>query len=379
MKAAFPYHPRLFEIREDADGILAVMFYGQIDITTAPALLKQLYASLGPRKSPSGVVVDFKHVSRFDDYGAMVVLQLLRILKLNQKQLDIVNISPDHQKTISLVDFGQPDCRIKSRRSQNLIIQLGESTIDILRGGGFFVEFIGAMVVSIGRVMKRPGSLRLNDTIGHMKTTGVDALPVVGLISFLMGLIMAFMSSLQLTQFGANLYVASLVALAMVSELGPIMTAIVVSGRSGSAYAAEISTMKISEEIDALVVMGFDPNLFLVLPRMIAAMTVIPILTIFSNIFAVAGGLIIGVTMLNLSPGAYITQTLETLTLFEIMWGLSKSLVFAVIIALTGCFRGLQARGGAAAVGGAATSAVVTSIFFIILFDSIFAVIRSYW
>jgi phospholipid/cholesterol/gamma-HCH transport system permease protein len=189
---------------------------------------------------------------------------------------------------------------------------------------------------------------------------------------------MAFMSSLQLTQFGANLYVASLVALAMVSELGPIMTAIVVAGRSGSAYAAEISTMKISEEIDALVVMGFDPNLFLVLPRMTAAM-VVPLLTVFANIFAVAGGLVIGVFMLNLSPGAYINQSLDALSLFELAWGLSKSLVFALLIALSGCFRGFQAPGGAAAVGNAATSAVVTGIFLIILFDSIFAVIRSYW
>ena len=199
------------------------------------------------------------------------------------------------------------------------------------------------------------------------------------MISFLLGLIIAFMSSMQLKQFGANIYVASLVALAMVSELGPIMTAIVVAGRTGSAFAAEIGTMKISEEIDALFTMGFDPTLFLVVPRMIALIIVLPILTLFSDVFAIAGGLVIGVLMLELSPGAYIAQTIETLGMTEIIWSFVKSIIFAALISWVACLRGFQARGGAASVGNAATSAVVSSIFLIILFDSVFAVIRSYW
>ncbi|MFW6082092.1 MAG: MlaE family ABC transporter permease, partial [Desulfosalsimonas sp.] len=258
-------------------------------------------------------------------------------------------------------------------------VQTGEATINAVKGASFFIEFIGAIVFACARAIRNPGSFRKSDTIRHMQTTGVEALPVVGLISFLLGLIIAFMSSMQLSQFDANIYVSSLVGFAMVSELGPIMTAIIVAGRSGSAYAAEISTMKISEEIDALSVMGFDPNLFLVLPRMTAAMVVMPLLTIFSNIFAITGGLVIGVFMLNLSPAVYIAQTIDALTIFELLWGLFKSLVFAVLIATTGCLRGFQAEGGADAVGNAATSAVVTSIFLIILFDSVFAVVRSYW
>ena len=165
----------------------------------------------------------------------------------------------------------------------------------------------------------------------------------------------------------------------MVSELGPIMTAIVVAGRSGSAFAAELGTMKISEEIDALFIMGFDSTLFLAVPRIIATVIVLPFLTLFSNLFAVAGGLTIGVLMLDLTPNSYMSQTIQTITLFEIIWGLVKSAVFAALIAWIACFRGLQVKGGAAAVGNAATSAVVSSIFLIILFDSIFAVIRSQW
>jgi phospholipid/cholesterol/gamma-HCH transport system permease protein len=165
----------------------------------------------------------------------------------------------------------------------------------------------------------------------------------------------------------------------MVSELGPIMTAIIVAGRSGSAYAAEIGTMKISEEIDALFTMGFDPTLFLALPRIIASLIVVPVLTLFSDLFAITGGLMVGVFLLDLTPGNYIDHTVKTLSLFEVMWGLFKSGVFAVLIAWTGCLRGFQARGGASAVGDAATSAVVTSIFLIILCDSFFAVFRSYY
>jgi phospholipid/cholesterol/gamma-HCH transport system permease protein len=164
----------------------------------------------------------------------------------------------------------------------------------------------------------------------------------------------------------------------MVSELGPIMTAIVVAGRSGSAFAAEIGTMKISEEIDALFVMGFDPTLFLAVPRILASILVVPLLTLFSNIFAIAGGLVVGVLILDLTMSSYMTQTIKVLTLFEVVWGMSKSAVFAVIISWVGCLRGFQTRGGADAVGNAATSAVVSSIFLIILFDSMFAVGRSY-
>ncbi|EFK96894.1 ABC transporter, permease protein [sediment metagenome] len=211
-----------------------------------------------------------------------------------------------------------------------------------------------------------------------MEKAGVNAVPIVALISFLLGLVIAFMSSLQLEQFGANLYVASLVSIAMVSELGPIMTAIVVAGRSGSAFAAEIGTMKISEEIDALFVMGFDPTLFLAVPRILASIVVVPLLTLFSDIFAIAGGLVVGVLILDLTTSSYITQTMKVLTLFEVVWGMSKSAVFALIISWVGCLRGFQTRGGADAVGNAATSAVVSGIFLIILFDSMFAVGRSY-
>ena len=238
---------------------------------------------------------------------------------------------------------------------------------------------MGSVCLSFIHAIIHSKSLRFNDTIVEMEKTGVNAVPIVSLISYLLGLVIAFMSSLQLEQFGANIYVASLVAIAMVSELSPIMTAIVVAGRSGSAFAAEIGTMKIYEEVDALTTMGFDPVLFLAIPRMIASMIVVPILTLCSGLCGILGGLTVGIGLLNLTPSSYMSQTLETLDLFEITWGLSKSIVFAAIISWVGCLRGFQAKGGADAVGNAATSAVVGGIFLIILFDSFFAILRSYW
>ncbi|HIJ20860.1 MAG TPA: ABC transporter permease, partial [Deltaproteobacteria bacterium] len=224
-----------------------------------------------------------------------------------------------------------------------------------------------------------PRRIRTDDTLLYMQRVGVDGLPIVALISFLLGLIMAFMSSVQLQQFGANIYVASLVSLAMTRELGPIMTAIIVAGRSGSSFAAEIGTMKISEEVDALFTMGLDPVRFLVVPKMLASVFMVPILILFSDIFAILGGLLVGVFMLDLTASSYINQTIKTLRLFDVFWGVLKGCVFAALIAGIGCLRGFQVRGGAASVGQATTSAVVTSLFFIILTDSIFSVILTYW
>jgi phospholipid/cholesterol/gamma-HCH transport system permease protein len=212
-----------------------------------------------------------------------------------------------------------------------------------------------------------------------MQKTGVDALPIIILISFLVGLIMAFTAAVQLEQFGANIYVASLVSLMMTRELGPIMTAIIVAGRSGSAFAAEIGTMKVSEEVDALFTMGFDTVRFLAVPKIVATVLVVPLLTLFSDLFAILGGLVVGVFMLDLTVNSYVAQTVKTLSLFDVFFGLSKSAVFAFLIAWIGCFRGFQVKGGAASVGESTTSAVVSGIFLIILSDAIFSVILRYW
>ncbi len=366
-----------YKITEKDNRELFIHFIGKMNIETAAPLLKKLSALIR-EKAPSSVTADLGKVSDFDEFGAAILFELRHEIS---GSFEIINISSDIQEILSPVNFNPDEktARSKKRRFSNMLVRLGNSALGEVSDINFLIAFIGSLAISLVHVCFHPKSLRGEDTLSQMEKTGVAALPIVALISFLLGLIMAFMSSIQFRQFGASIYVASLVAFAMVSELGPIMTAIVVAGRTGSAYAAEIGTMKISEEIDALSTMGFDPVLFLAVPRLIAAVIVVPMLALFSNIFAVSGGLTVGVFMLGLSPNAYIKNTLEVLTLTEVMWGMAKSGVFAILIAGVGCLRGFQAKGGASAVGSAATSAVVSSIFLIILFDSVFAVARSYW
>ena len=369
-----------YDVSRANDGELTVYLKGKIGVHNAATLLKEL-SSVIKKTSPSALTVDIGNVSAFDDYGALILFELKHLLPAQNGNFHIANISNRPKEIFSQVNFDtQERCfPPKQKRALNITVRLGAATLRHLSNVRYMVAFIGSVLLCFLHVLLHPKSLRVEDTVTAMEKAGVDAVPIIALTSFLLGLIIAFMSSIQLQQFGANIYVASLVALAMTSELGPIMTAIIVAGRSGSAFAAEIGTMKISEEVDALFIMGFDPTLFLTIPRMIASIIVVPLLTLFSNLFAVAGGLVVGVFMLDLTPGSYINQTIETLTLFDVFWGLGKSVVFAVLISWIGCLRGFQTRGGAAAVGNAATSAVVSSVFLIILVDSIFAVIRSYW
>jgi len=370
-----------YEIKEKEDRGISIHFNGRMDIETSGSILRELQVLI-QKESPLSVTADLENVTYFDDFGAAVLFEIKKLVTAAKGRFNIVHTSSRAKEILSLIinfDSDEAHVPLRKRRLFNMVVHLGESVISETSNIKFMISFIGSLTLSFIHVCFHPRSLRWNDTITYMEKTGVDALPIVVLISFLLGLIMAFMSSIQFRQFGAGIYVASLVAFAMVSELGPIMTAIVVAGRSGSAFAAEIGTMKISEEIDALFTMGFDPVLFLAVPRLIASIIVVPLLTLFSNLFAISGGLMVGVFMLDLTPGTYIRETLSVLTLTEILWGMGKSAVFAMLIAWVGCLRGFQAKGGASAVGNAATSAVVSSIFLIILFDSILAVVRSYW
>jgi phospholipid/cholesterol/gamma-HCH transport system permease protein len=238
--------------------------------------------------------------------------------------------------------------------------------------------FVGELLTAMMHVIRRPAAVRWNAVFLYMKKIGVDGFPIVTLISLLIGVIMAFMSSLQLKQFGATTYVAPLVAFAMVRELGPMMTAILVAGRSGSAFSAEIGSMMINEEVDALTTMGFDPVQFLAVPKVLASVIVVPLLTVYSAFFGIVGGMMVGVLGLDLTAYGYLQQSIDSFQVFDVVSSLIKSMVFAILISGIACQRGFQVRGGADAVGEATTSAVVSAIFLIILANSAFAIILYY-
>jgi len=369
-----------FEVTLDDQGAPTLHLEGRMDAGSAPAMINGVI-SLFAENPPATLIVDLAKVTYLDDFGALVLIKLKNLMPGKESRMVIANAADTVKDVLAILNFDAPGTSAARppKRSPNMFTRLGSAVFRQASGLKFVFSFIGSVCFASFYVLVHPKSLRADDTLYAMEKTGVDALPIVGLISFLLGLIMAFMSSVQLRQFGANIYVASLVGLAMVRELGPIMTAIIVAGRSGSAFAAEIGTMKISEEVDALFTMGFDPTRFLVVPKMVATVIVVPFLTMFSDLCAILGGLVVGVFMLDLTVNAYIFQTMKTLTLFDVFWGLLKGGIFALLITIVGCLRGFQVKGGAASVGQATTSAVVSGIFLIILSDSLFAVILRYW
>jgi phospholipid/cholesterol/gamma-HCH transport system permease protein len=369
-----------YEVTQNEGGVLELRIEGRMDADSAAPMLKELSAVVR-RLRPATLRVDIGGVEYLNDFGATVLAELKQLVVDRRGRFELTGVGSKIEEILSFLDFESLGRRQDAAGKARLepLTRIGEVTLRYAADLKDLVLFMGAVCLAFLHVIAHPKSVRLDDTLTAMQRTGVEALPIVGLISFLLGLIMTFMSAVQLKQFGANIYVASLVSLAMTRELGPIMTAIIVAGRSGSAFAAEIGTMQVTEEVDALRTMGFDPTVFLVVPKILAAVAVVPILTLFSDVFAILGGLVVGVFMLDLTAHAYIAQTSKTLPLATVFLGVTKSCVFAVIIAWVGCFRGFQVRGGAAAVGKATTSAVVDSIFLIIVCDSVFAVILRYW
>ncbi len=228
------------------------------------------------------------------------------------------------------------------------------------------VSFLGEVTLTFVKLVKMRARYRSADLFLIVQECGAQALPIVTLISFLVGVIMAFVGAIQLQQFGAQIYVADLVGIAVVRDMGAMMTGIIMAGRTGAAFAAQLGTMKVTQEIDALITLGFSPLEYLVLPRMIALCLMMPLLSLYSDLMGILGGAAVGLWMLDLSWTTYYHQTVHAITLTALFGGVFKGVIYGVLIALSGCLRGMQCGGSASAVGEAATSAVVTSIVFIV-------------
>ena len=353
---------------------------GRLSLDDLEPLMADLQAIPG-RLKPRRLSVDLAGVEYLDSAGALALIELENLARSLTIPFELLNVSGTNHGLLTLIDreaLQRPPLRPESVRPA-VVEKLGELARRQYRDFLEIMSFVGELMVALAWSLAHPRSVRWQDVKFYMKRAGADGLPIVALISLLLGLIMAFMSSLQLKQFGATIYVANLVTLAMVRELGPIMTAIIVAGRSGSAHAAQIGTMVVNDEVNALVTMGFEPIRFLAVPKVLATMVVVPILTVYADLFAILGGLIVGITGLDLTAFTYIQQTKSSIRIFDFATSLVKAVVFAMLISGIGCLRGFQVRGGAAAVGQATTSAVVSSIFLIILTDSLFSVILRYW
>jgi phospholipid/cholesterol/gamma-HCH transport system permease protein len=237
------------------------------------------------------------------------------------------------------------------------------------------LSFLGEMAIAVVRLVGMKARYRASDLFLLIQECGPQALPIVTLISALVGVILAFIGAVELKKFGAQVYVADLVGIAMVRELGAMMTAILMAGRTGAAFAAQLGTMKVTQEIDAFTTAGLSPLEFLVLPRVVALVLMMPLLCLYADFVGIAGGAAIGVGMLDFSWRAYLEETVHAVTLTDLVGGLFRSSVYGVLVALAGCLRGLQSGYSSSAVGDAATSAVVTGIVAIIVADGIFATV----
>jgi phospholipid/cholesterol/gamma-HCH transport system permease protein len=265
----------------------------------------------------------------------------------------------------------------KSGERPDFLTLVGNESLALWKSGGQMLEFLGQSIQTFGRLMIGRARYRRSDLVDIIYECGAAALPITALISFLIGLILAFVGAIQLQQFGAQIYVADLVGIAMAREMGAVMTAIIMAGRTGAAFAAQLGTMQVNEEIDALSTFGLSSMEFLVLPRMIALILMMPLLCIFGDLLGIAGGAFVGIGMLHLSVTEYVNETLNGIDLIDFAVGIFKSSVFGVLVAVSGCLRGIQCGRSASAVGLAATSAVVTAIVFIIVSDGIFAVLTN--
>ncbi|HEY6367389.1 MAG TPA: ABC transporter permease, partial [Candidatus Binatia bacterium] len=287
-------------------------------------------------------------------------------------------LRPEFQGLLQESDLGDPGQLQSQRRAKtNLAEELGRVVVGFWEDTRSLISFVGELVSALGTAVMHPKSVRWRDAVRVAETAGVNALPIIILVSFLMGVIMAFQGAISLRRFGADIFVANLVGLAMLRELGPLMTAIILAGRSGSAFAAELGTMKVREEIDALKTMGLDPVRFLVVTRVIAAVVMTPLLTVFADLLGLIGGALVmrsfGVPLIT-----FYHQVQYQVTYSSFVGGLVKSFVFGILVAAIGCLRGLQTTTGASAVGESTTRAVVSGIVLIVITDGIFSVVFYY-
>jgi phospholipid/cholesterol/gamma-HCH transport system permease protein len=324
-------------------------------------------------------VFDISGIAQLDTTGAWLIVRTRMALEEAGAEIAVEGSTPARDALLSAVrhEPAPPE----PRRGNILLLQvarLGEATIAAAGNAKDLLGFLGHTVIVFARVTLRPARLRLTATIYHMQKTGMDALPIVGLLSFLIGVVMAYQGADQLQRFGAEIFTVNLVGIAVLRELGILLTAIIVAGRSGSAFTAQIGTMKVNEEVDALRTIGLDPMEVLVLPRILALVLVLPLLTFYADIMGLIGGALMAALTLDITVVQFIERLRGAVTADTFFVGLVKAPVFAFIIAMVGCFEGLQVTSSAESVGTRTTRSVVEAIFLVIVLDALFSIFFSF-
>jgi len=364
-------------VRRSPDGVLLVGLVGDWGAkSTKPGL-----GAVEKELAGGGVTVlafDAANLGRWDSGLVAFVFKCLDLCTQKGVKVRMETLPEGLAKLIGLaVAVPEKKGAARSKVLPPFLQRVGTSGLATWEGGVDMLRFMGENVIAFFKMARGKAQFRWVDTFMVMQECGPQALGIVALINFLIGLILAFVGATQLAMFGASIYTADLVGIATVREMGCIMTGIILCGRTGAAFAAQLGTMKVNQEIEAFQTFGISPIEFLVLPRMLALILMMPLLCVFADVIAIGGGFLVSALMLDVSPQLYLNRTIEAINLSGFLLGIIKGAYFGVVIALTGCLRGMQCGTNAAAVGEATTSAVVTGITTIIASDGLFAVICS--
>jgi len=326
-------------------------------------------------------VADGAHIEALDTAGAWVLQKLLLRLRNEGIVVTLQGLRPEFAKLLEVVaqhvadQTGQPAPAAKP--PPTALERVGRSAEAAFEQAVALLGFVGESALAFVTCVAHPARLRWRPILFNIRSAGFDALPIVGLLSFLLGIVVAYQGADQLRQYGANIFVADLVGLSMLREFAPLITAIIIAGRSGSAYAAQIGTMAVTEEIDAMRTIGIAPLELLVLPKIIALVIALPLLTVFADVLGVAGGMIMARSQLGVGFGEFLDRLAKAVSITSYLVGIGKAPVFAAIIAVVGCFQGLRTQGGADSVGRQTTRSVVQSIFLVIVADALFSIAFS--
>ncbi len=357
-------------IREDPDGRRVLALSGRLDAASLPQLWPDVRRAVADDPSKP-VVVDAGGVEYADGAGIALLVELLRHPR--EGKVEVANLKPAFATLLAQYKPQVFDHDLDPEPKRGPVVEeVGRHAFKIWRDLREQVAFVGQATAALAHAVRHPASVRWSDVWRVCELAGVDGLPIVTLISLLLGMILAFQSAVPMKRFGAEIFVADLIGLAMLRELGPLMTAILLAGRSGAAFAAEIGTMRVNQEVDALSTMGLDPVRFLVTPRIIAALLMTPLLTLYSDLVGLVGG---AITMRSFSIPlvTFLKEVDAAVSMTDFLAGFIKSFVFALLVAGIGCLRGLQTSAGASAVGEAATRAVVSGIILLVAVDGLFA------
>jgi len=352
-----------------------IRIQGTLNLHNFPQAQEELEKAFSA--SEKETVIDLAKVTSLDTAGALLLHKALQPKGRTKHPLKLEHLRPEHQALFDLITQAKPGkAPVQKNLSSavQLIIRLGKATLAAWHAAIELITFIGQACIELGKALRHPSRLRFVSITHHIEAIGIDAIPIIALIAFVISIVIAYQGQVQLKPLGAERYTVNLIAISVLREMGVLLTAIMIAGRSGSAFTAEIGTMEVREEVDALRSIGFNPFELLVLPRLIALLIALPLLTLLADLMGLFGGTLVSLSLIDISAPEFWERVRHAATWKDFFVGMIKAPVFALVIALVGCMHGLKVSGSSESVGRETTASVVESIFLVLVLDGLFSI-----